>query len=69
MDKSKTQRASEWAAPSDDDSVGWVMLTRDQQLEQLQALLTEPESNDISALSFDEVVVRARGKSRVQVNG
>ena len=69
MDKTKICAATDWAAPTDYNIARWEALTRDEQLEQLQKLLGKPESNDISASTFDEVVARARAKLHVPVNG
>ena len=63
--KQKTlHTASSWAVPSDEEIRLWEALPRDKQLARLQALFESRECNEISSLSFFEIVAAARLQAR-----
>ena len=67
LDKDRDESRA-WAAPTEQDIRAWESLPRDEQLRRLQELLSRPESNDISELSFDDVIARAKSRRRVMTN-
>ena len=56
--------ANSWAVPTGEDIRAWEALARDEQLAQLQALFDSRECNEVSRLSYSEIVAAARLKAR-----
>jgi hypothetical protein len=69
MENTMKSRPSGWAAPTEEDILAWEALPRDAQLRQLQELFASPACNEISPLTMDEVIARARSKVRERIGG
>ena len=53
-------RPTSWSCPTDDDNRAWDALTRDEQLEAMQALAVHSDTSTPTEITVDEIMTRVR---------